>query len=339
MRKLAVIMAGGKGERFWPLSRVMHPKQFLKVNGDKELIENTFERVKDSFDDVLIVTTRLLEEKVKNRFPKVNIIAEPLGKNTAPCAAVATKFAEEHGYDLVALFPADHYISDVDGFLRNVDMAIAMAEQGYITTIGIKPTRPDTGFGYIERGDKLNDGVYKVIKFHEKPDVKLAESYLKSGRFYWNAGMFFWRRDVFFDELSRYAPSVYEPVRKYNLTEIERIYHEVPSISIDYALLEKTAKTVVVESEFFWEDLGSYIALERVLDKDEYNNVSVGEVVLLNSESNIVVSKHGLVAALGVNNLVIVHTDDVTLVLPKEMSQDVKKIVRLLRELKKDRYL
>ena len=339
MKRLGVIMAGGKGERFWPLSREKHPKQFLKIKGNKELIESTYERIKESFDDVLIVTTRILEDRVRERFPNTSIIAEPVGKNTAPCAAIATKFAEEHGFDIVALFPADHYIDGIDGFKDNVQNARKMAEEGFISTIGIKPTRPDTGFGYIERGEVIKEGIYKVRKFHEKPDRSLAEDYFKSGKFYWNAGMFFWRTDVFFNELKRFAPEIFEPVSRYNLSEIETIYKEVPSISIDYALLEKTDKTVVVESNFFWEDLGSYIALERVIEKDSGGNVVIGDAVFLDAGDNIVVSQDGLVAALGVENLVIVHTKDVTLVLPKDKSQDVKRIVRLLREQNKKKYL
>ena len=339
MRTLGVIMAGGKGERFWPLSREKHPKQFLKIKGDKELIENTFERIKKGFDEVLIVTTRVLENKVKERFPGVKVIAEPIGKNTAPCAAISTKFAKEHGFDIVALFPADHYIDGIEGFLDNVRVAINMAERGFISTIGIKPTRPDTGFGYIERGASLEKGVYRVLKFHEKPDRGLAESYLESGRFYWNAGMFFWRVDIFFSELEKHAPDIFQPIDRYDLGDIETIYMEVPSISIDYALLEKTDKTVVVESKFFWEDLGSYLALERVIDKDENENIIIGDAALLDANGNIVVAQDGIVAALGVENIVIVHTKDVTLVLPKERSQEVKRIVKLLREQNKEQYL
>lgn len=339
MKALGVIMAGGKGERFWPLSREHHPKQFLKIKGDRELIQSTYDRIKESFDDILIVTTKTLENKVKDRFPSVKVIAEPVGKNTAPCAAVSTKFASLNGFDTVALFPADHYIEGVKEFLGNVESALKMAEKGFISTIGIKPTRPDTGFGYIERGEPIEEGIYKVVKFHEKPNRELAESYFKSGNFYWNAGMFFWKVDIFFEELSKYAPRIFEVINKYKFSEIERIYDEMPSISIDYALLEKTDKTVVVESSFFWEDLGSYLALERVIDKDSNSNVVIGDYISLDAHNNIIVSQNGLVAVLGVKDLVVVHTKDVTLVLPKERSQEVKKIVKLLREQNKKEYL
>ncbi len=338
MKKLAVIMAGGKGERFWPLSREKHPKQFLRIKGDKELIEATVDRVSPLFDHILIVTTRKLEDKVRERFHNVSIIAEPVGKNTGPCAALATKFAEENGFKLVGVFPADHFIENIDGFNQNVRDALSMAERGFISTIGIRPTRPDTGFGYIERGDLIEDGVFKVVKFHEKPELAKAKIYLESGRFYWNAGMFFWKTDVFFEELARYAPSLMEPLKVHSVNEIDRIYEKMPSISIDYALLEKTTKTVVVESKFFWEDLGSYIALERVIEKID-KNVIIGESIQLDAEGNILISKGGLVAVLGLKDMVVVHTEDVTLVLPKNRVQEVKRIVKKLRDMGKTEYL
>ncbi len=339
MEKLAVIMAGGKGERFWPLSREDHPKQFLRIKGDKELIEAAVERVGGLFDHILIITTRKLEDKVRRRFKDVTVIAEPVGKNTAPCAAVATKFAEKNGFNLVGLFPADHYIENLDGFNKNVSDALRMAENGFISTIGIKPTRPDTGFGYIERGEMIEKGIYKVVKFYEKPEFERARDYLASGKFYWNGGMFFWRTDVFFDELAHHAPSVMEPLKEYPIEELELIYSKMPFISIDYALLEKTTKTVVVESRFFWEDLGSYIALERVIEKNSNSNVVVGESVELDARDNIIVSQNGLVAVLGIKDMVVVHTADITLVLPKDRVQEVKKIVKILREKGKTEYL
>jgi len=339
MRSIAIIMAGGKGERFWPLSREDNPKQFLRIKGDKELIEATYERTRPLFDHVVIVTTRRLEDKVRERFKDASIIAEPEGKNTGPCVAVATLFAKENGYSLVGVFPADHYIEGIDGFRNNVKDALSMAQKGFISTIGIRPNRADTGFGYIERGDKIQDGIYKVVKFHEKPELEKAKTYYSSGRFYWNAGMFFWKTDVFFEEVQHYAPFLLEPLKRYSLSNLEDIYKDMPSISIDYALLEKTKKAVVIESSFFWEDLGSYIALERVFEKNKMGNIDLGESIEIDARGNIIVSESGLVAVLGIEGLVVVHTKDVTLVLPKDRAQEVKNIVKKLREEGKKDYL
>lgn len=339
MRRLGVIMAGGKGERFWPLSRQAHPKQFLKIKGNKELIEAAVERIRELFDHILIITTKNLEQKIKQRFNGVSIIGEPVGKNTGPCATVATEFAREHGYDLMGVFPADHYIENLDGFARNVKDALRMAERGFIATIGIKPTRPDTGFGYIERGEVIEDGIFKVVKFHEKPELETAKTYVASGRFYWNGGMFFWSPDVFFDELIKFSPSLVKPLEEHSINNLEVIYDKMPSISIDHALLEKTTKSVVIESSFFWEDLGSYIALEKVARKNEDGNVVLGKSIELDAHNNIIVAEDGLVAVMGIEGVVVVHTPDVTLVLPKDKVQDVKKIVKRLREKGYNQYL
>lgn len=341
---VGAILAGGKGERFWPLSREKNPKQFLKIVGDKELIEMSYERVAGVVreGEIIFVTTKVLEDEVKKRFPSSKVIAEPVGRNTAPACAVANRYArDKYGDCIVGVFPADHYVKEVDRFVNTLKIGIKWAEKGYFVTLGIKPTRPETGYGYIERGEELEDRVFNVVKFHEKPKREVAEKYLKSGRFYWNSGIFLWRTDIFENALKEHLPELYKLIEEHGIEGegLYKVYENAPSISIDYGIMEKIDNMVVVETDFFWEDLGSYPALERILDKDEEGNIFLGEVVSLDSENNIAISKDGVIALLGVKDLVVVKTSDAVLVMPKEKSQDVKKILKILREKNLNKYL
>lgn len=341
---IGAILSGGKGERFWPLSRGRNPKQFLKIVGDKELIEMTYERIKGvvSKGEIIFVTTKVLEDEIKKRFPFSKVIAEPVGRNTAPACAVANRYArDKYGECIVGVFPADHYVKEVDRFVNTLKIGIKWAEEGYFVTLGIKPTRPETGYGYIERGEGLEDRVFKVVKFHEKPEREIAEKYLRSGRFYWNSGIFLWRTDIFEKALKEHLPELYKLIEKHGIEGegLYKVYEKAPSISIDYGIMEKIHNMVVVETDFFWEDLGSYPALERILDKDEEGNIFLGEVVSLESNNNIAISKDGIIALLGVKDLVVVKTSDAVLVMPKEKSQEVKKILKILKEKNLKKYL
>ncbi len=345
MKKAALIMAGGKGERFWPLSRQDNPKQFMKIVDNRELIALTVERLRHIFEEqaIFFVTTKRLSKRIGRLFPQAGLIAEPSGRNTLAACAVGTFAASSKAYELIGVFPSDHYIKNGQAFANTVNKAFSLAEQGYIVTIGIKPTRPDVGFGYIERDEVLNNfnSAFTVKKFHEKPDRETADKYLKDGNYYWNSGMFFWRADVFKEELKRLQPYIYKTFVKYsNITEhLNEIYSTLPSISVDYGIMEKTRKIAVIEAEFDWEDLGSYTALPRVIKEDVSGNIKKGDAVMLDCRDSIAVSEQGMIAAIGVSDLIIVHTNDVTLIVPKDRAQEIKKLLKKMRDEGKTAYL
>lgn len=340
----AGIMAGGKGERLWPLSRESHPKQFLKIGRKKTLIELTTERVESLVprENVIFITTEKLKHKFLEYFPGYRVLFEPVGKNTAAaCAFMAKVVQKVAGNDAVILMvPADHVIIDVDGFKKTVEFAVKIAKRGYLVTIGIVPDRPETGYGYIERDGIIEEWgdlkAFKVKKFHEKPDRERAVEYLNSGNFYWNSGMFVWSVRDILDAFKKHMPGLYALLEKYDLTRGEDLlafYGEVEEISIDYGVMEKAENIAVVEALFDWEDVGSFSSFDRVVDTDENGNVVIGDAVVLGGKNNIIVSDGGLVAIYNVQNMVVIHTGDVTLVIPRDDAQDVKKLLKEVRKI------
>ncbi len=343
MRIYAGIMAGGKGERFWPLSRESRPKQLLSLVTEKTLLEEAVERVKPLVgDNVFFITTKVLSDKIRSLYPNYPILVEPQGKNTAPCALYAAKWLlNSDPGALLALLPADHVIKNGKALCENLHFGAEFAEMGDFVTLGIKPTRPETGYGYIEAAEAIEEKgnlrAYRVRKFHEKPEREVAEQYIRAGNFYWNSGMFLFRPETLLEAMRKFAPEIWSVFEKYDiLTEDGKnaFYSEVPANSIDYAVMEKVNNIVVIEATFDWEDVGSFAALEKVLDSDPNGNVIKGEVIYLNANSNIALSEKGLVALYNVRDLVVVHTEDVTLVIPKEDSQKVKEILKELRKRK-----
>ncbi len=339
----AFILAGGRGERFWPRSRRHLPKQLLNIADSKTMIEKTVSRIKPltTRKRIFIVAgedTRNGLLNIKLDIPFNNYFFEPQGRNTAPAIGLGafTLFAFDPESVMIVL-PADHHIKDRNAFYRCVKKAVSIAVEGYLVTFGIVPTRSETGYGYIEPGKQIRDGVCVVKKFKEKPGQKKANEYTKK-RFLWNSGIFVWKTKNIIEEFKRFQPKFAKRMEQYVALKrkcekekmLEQIYDKTESISIDYAIMEKAADVAVIRASFGWDDVGTWSALERVLRRDENGNILVGDVVSIDTRNSIVVSNDGVVGTIGISNLVVVHTADATLILPKARAQEVKEIVRQL---------
>ncbi|MBU4201211.1 MAG: NTP transferase domain-containing protein [Verrucomicrobia bacterium] len=346
----AVILAGGRGERFWPLSTARQPKQLLSLVGKRTLIAAAVNHLKGLIpaNRIFIITHAdlvLPARRALPGFPHRNIIGEPFGRDTA--AAITLGAAIIKARDPRAIFcvlTADHIIGDVAIFRRTLIKAFrTVTTSNCLLTIGIQPTFPSTAFGYIEVGPRLSRPgsveIVNVRRFVEKPNRAKAARYLKTGRFFWNSGMFVWSLDAFEDALARFQPPlkklmnrVVPVVNTPRFASVLRAeYPRLKKISVDYAIMEKADNIVMARGTFAWDDVGSWSALENHFDKDDQHNVIIGRAVSLDASGNIVVSREGLVALIGVDNLVVVRTDHATLVCPKHRAQDVKRIVELLK--------
>jgi len=338
----AVIMAGGKGERFWPLSRERFPKQLLSLTGKKSLLQETVERIKPLIPprDILVVTRRPLARAIERQLPQVprkNIIYEPVGRNTAPCIGLAARMIK--GDVVMVVLPADHIITHRGKFLNTLKRAVTLAgEKDSLITIGVKPTYPATGYGYIEVGARERQQstrdkrqVFRVKRFVEKPDKKKAEKFLRTGRFFWNSGMFVWKKSVILDAIREYMPSLYRGLQRISLKNINKLYPGLPNVSIDYGVMEKAKNSLVILADFSWEDLGSWESLDKFLSRDRKKNAITGRVSMIDTGNCTMVNKKGLLSTIGVSDLIIVSTDDVTLVFPKGKGQQVKRLVEKLK--------
>jgi mannose-1-phosphate guanylyltransferase/mannose-6-phosphate isomerase len=350
----AVIIAGGKGTRFWPLSREAFPKQFLKLIGERTLLQETIQRLKGevSPSNTLIVTTKdqkdIVDWQLKELLGDVNCVVEPEGKNTAPAIALAAfKLFKKRQDALMLVLPSDHFVSDRDLFNQTLHKAIPFAEKGNIVTFGIKPARPETGYGYIKTGRRLSKDTFKVSAFVEKPDAKTAKAYIKEGSYYWNSGIFLFRAKDMLDEIKKYMPDMYNTftsiVKALNTKKedeaLKSIYRNLRDESIDYGIMEKSKKIVMTVADFPWSDLGSWSSLDEVMDKDEDGNVLIGNVVGIDCKDSIIFANKRLVAAIGLKNMVVVDTADATLITPKDKVQQVKQLVSKLKEEGKEEYL
>jgi len=348
----AVVMAGGKGERFWPQSRANHPKQLLRLIGNLTLLEQTVERLKPLVpeENILIITNQdyvaPMQSLLKN-LPEENIIGEPIGRDTAPCVALAAGIVRaKAGNDdaIMFLLPADHVIRNVEAMRNELqDCADLASEKDSIITIGVNPTSASTGYGYIKCGAQLPDGVntkfFKSLGFKEKPSIETAEKFVTAANYKWNSGMFIWSVKTIIDAFKQHAPHLYEMTQKlsdaYSKGNIEEAmadeYGKCDKISIDYAVMEKVENVIVAECIFDWDDVGSWTALRNQLRPNKDNNVVRGLFESIDSNNNIVVgdSKH-LVAAIDVEDLIIVHTDDATLVCNAKSAQRIKELVHTL---------
>jgi mannose-1-phosphate guanylyltransferase/mannose-6-phosphate isomerase len=350
----AVIMAGGKGTRFWPLSRETFPKQFLKIIGERTLIQETIHRlygeVKPS--NILIVTTTGQSDIVKWQLMEVlddvKCVIEPEGKNTAAAIALAAfKLHKKNPRALMLVLPSDHYITDTEGFRATVRRAAEEAQKGDIVTFGIKPARPETGYGYIKAGSRLRGGVSRVQKFVEKPALKTAKAFIKEGSYYWNSGMFLFKTSVIIEELKKYMPEMHKAFSGIRATlntkkedaALSGMYGSLDSVSIDYGIMEKSKKVVMVVAGFPWSDIGSWSALDEVLDRDTEGNISLGNVVGIDCSDSIFFGGGRLIAAIGLKDMVVVDTSDATLITPKDKVQKVKDLVGRLKEEGKEEYL
>lgn len=347
-----VILAGGVGSRLWPLSRELYPKQLLQLTAETSLLQTTVLRV-NSIPDVLspiIVVGEDHRFTTQNQIEELpgdldfKILLEPEGRNTAPAICGAVEYCCNNGREdaILLVLPADHIIRDVDAFLAAVEDAAKIATAGSVVTFGIEPKHPETGYGYIERGEGG-----KVASFKEKPNLAVAQEYLESGRYFWNSGMFAFSTATFREEMRLHAPAIFESMAGAVEKGVEdgrffrfdaELMAECPSDSIDYALMEKTSKASVVAADLGWSDIGSWQALWQVLDKDDAGNVCQGDVLLEDTRNCLVRSEDMLVAAVGMEDTLIVETADAILVAPLSRSQEVKKIVTHLKQKKRKEY-
>lgn len=347
----AVIMAGGAGTRFWPLSRESSPKQMLKIIGEDTMIRQTIKRLHGfvPYGNVSIVTSENLAfdlrfhlEELKKGKKHLKIIAEPFGRNTAAAIGLAAVCLEKIDPDsAMVVLPADHSICNEKAFIKTLKKAAECAEGGYLVTLGIKPTKPETGYGYIKAGTRCKgQDARKVEKFTEKPDIKTAQRYLADGNYLWNSGIFVWKVSVILDEIKRYMPSLYKGLLKIEKaigTEkekkaVEDVYSKLESISIDYGVLEKSKNVMVVPADFGWSDVGSWAVLDEVLTHDANGNIIKGNVINIESNDSLVFGSDRLVATVGLKDMIVVDTSDATLVCPKDKAQDVRKVVDELKK-------
>lgn len=348
----AFVLAGGRGTRFWPLSRRAHPKQLLDFTGEGPLLALTLERISGVIppERQWIITSEDLVEAVRRLAPNLppeQIIGEPVGRNTAPAVALAAALLETTapGSPFVML-PSDHLITQASTFHEDLREAIAAVQaREVLLTFGIEPDRPETGYGYIEaedEGTRLRD----VRAFVEKPDRPTAESYLASGRHLWNSGMFAWRADVLLaglrehePEMVRLAEMVAAAGTEGRQTALEEAYAEMRAVSIDYALMEKAGNVVVLPARFDWNDVGHWLAMRDLWRQDAEGNAARGQLLAKGSSDNIVFGENRLTALLGVSNLVVVHTEDVTLVCAADKAQELRAVLEELENRGEERYL
>lgn len=345
----AVIMAGGSGTRFWPLSRQGLPKQFLTLSGERSLIQSAFDRCQPTIPDerFWVVTNESMIDTTAEHLPGLppaHLLAEPCARNTAPCVGLAAMLLAAEDPDAIMLvMPADHIISPVEEFQDAVKTAVDVVTEDpeRLVLFGVPPTTPATGFGYIERKTELQSGVFEVASFREKPDRETAEEYIRQGTFYWNCGIFVWKAQTILDELEKHQPDITTHLNKlresissprWNETLAETFPH-MPPISIDYAVLEQSEKITVVEAPFGWDDVGSWEAMSRLHPPDKADNTIVGPACLVDSKDCIVRSVDGhVVTLLGMENCIVVHTPDATLVADRSDENAVRKLVATLKE-------
>jgi len=342
-----VIMAGGRGTRFWPSSRRQRPKQMLDIIGSKPMLQVTVDRLKKikCVEDIFIIAcpelTQVIREEIEGIHPD-NVLTEPSGKNTAPCIGLAALHLQKLKPDAVmGVFPADHMIVGHRKFEKALHTAKHLARKNpFLVTIGIEPTYPATGYGYIQfdpnsAEDYLN--AFKVKTFAEKPHLELAKRFLKSKDFLWNGGIFVWNVETFFDQIHLHMPDLADQLKRIGKRlakgqAIDTIWNQVNPESIDYGLMEKSDRIYVVQAEFRWSDLGSWDAVYDISPKSKGNNVVRGSGLVLDGENNFIQSNGRFTAILGANNLVVVNTEDATLVVPRDQVENVKKLVEYLEK-------
>ncbi len=357
-----VILCGGSGTRLWPLSRTAFPKQFLVLSGKTTLFQQSIERLQSlkkpsiTLNDTLIVTNEehrflVLDQLREMKEVKAQLLLEPIGRNTAPALTLAALQAVDQGEDpILVVTPADQTIQDQFAFTRSLHDSIEAASEGAIVVIGIKPNKPDTGFGYIKK-DKLENEYHAsiVLNFTEKPDQLTAESYLMSADYFWNGGMFVLRASIWLKAIQHFSSDIYEATLKaFNektnddlfIRPDENLFKMIPANSIDYAVIEKCPqsdfKVKMVELNAGWNDLGSWAAVWQAGDKDKNQNVTYGDTLLENTKNSLVYADHKLVSVVGVDNIVVIETSDAILVIDRNQSQEVKLLVKKLNAEKRE---
>ena len=372
----AVILAGGSGTRFWPLSREACPKQMLQIVGEDTLLRQTIKRISGFVvpENIWVVTTQDKAEDIRfhldpleSSVKGIQFIREPVGRNTAPAVGLAAIYLNRLSSESVMIvMPSDHAISETERFLNDLRVAIQGAEKDYLVTFGIKPSRPETGYGYIKIEDfsKMDlNGLRKVERFVEKPDIETAKTYASDGNYFWNSGIFVCKTSQILSEIESYLPSLYQTLRKIepllfipeepSLSQSRSgrgsgaicdpqwsmLYANLESISIDYGIMERSHRILMVPATFGWSDLGSWAALDEIVKKDGAGNILKGNTIDIDSKSSIIFSGERLIATIGLKNMVVVDTPDATLVTPKEKVQDVRKIVEVLRQSGREEHL
>ncbi len=345
----ALIMAGGIGSRLWPRSRIEHPKQFLDLTGDLTMLQQAQHRIRPIIlpEHTFVATNQRYVDIVGRQLPELprpNILGEPVGRGTAAAVGFAAIHIRQHNPDAVmAVLTGDHLIKKVDVFQQVLDAAAQSANKGWLVTLGIKPGYPETGYGYIERGEHLTaingHEVVEVARFVEKPNYARAEVYLKSGNYAWNSGMFIWRVDRILEEMAAQMPALYAGLVKIEQSlgtpqadeTLARVFPQLPNQTIDYGIMENAEKVAMLPVDIGWNDVGSWSAVYDVLPRDPRNNAVVGSHISPDTKNSLVYSPKRLVATIGLDDVVIVDTDDVLLVCPRSRSQEVKKIVDMLK--------
>jgi mannose-1-phosphate guanylyltransferase/mannose-6-phosphate isomerase len=358
----AVIMAGGSGTRFWPLSREKMPKQLLKIGSADTLIQQTVDRILPLIkrEDIFVVTNQAISDEINIQLSAkfgeewgMNFILEPEAKNTAPALGLAALHLNRIDPDgIMVVFSADHSIRKANVFLSLLRKAGDAAANDYLVTLGITPDRPETGYGYIKAGESCQEvtgdsGVCRVEAFVEKPNIEVARGYLKEGRYYWNSGIFIWKTSTLLREIEKHAPALHKglmEIQKSIGTDkesevITRVFSKLESISIDYAVMEMTDRAAVIPADIGWSDVGSWTALDDVSERDASGNVISGNVIDIGSRDSIIYAEKRLVATIGLKDAVVVDTPDATLVCSKERAQDVKKVVDEIKRRKSGEHL
>ena len=346
-----VIMAGGSGTRFWPLSRNNNPKQLLNIIGEKSMLQITIDRLLKlkKIEDIFIITRSDLATQIIdkiNGIPQENIIIEPEGKNTAPCIALAAlRVAEQNENAIMGVFPADHLVIGHKEFEKAINTSIRIAKDNQgLVTLGMQPSFPSVAYGYIQHkveSIKDHSNAFRVKAFAEKPHLDLAKRFLKSKDFLWNGGIFIWSINVFMNSLNKHMPELYDSMIKIKQCinkgdNFNEIWHNISPESIDYGLMEKSDNIYVVKAKFEWSDLGSWNVIHEISPKNKERNTIIGDGIIVEGNNNFLQSNGQFVALLGVDNLVVVGTDDAILVVNKERVEEVKKIVRYLKDNKKE---
>lgn len=350
----AFVLAGGSGTRLWPLSRKSYPKQFMKIEGGKSFLQQTIERLLPVIppEDIIVITNDDYKFHVMSSLnslplptprPEFNIILEPVGRNTAPAIALGVKYCmEQLGCDekeVVFICPSDHIIRPPEMFAGQIAIAENLAKEGYIVTFGVKPDRPETGYGYIKAAIQKaeacsrNPTGLKVEEFIEKPDLETAKQYVNGGNYFWNSGMFAFAIDTIMDEFERHKPEIRGHLNL-SFDELLKDFHRMPDISIDYAVAEKSDRVVTLPIDLYWNDIGSWDSLSDLMEKDVDGNIKKGDVLTLDTNNTFILGNNRLIAAIGIDNCLIVDTDDALLIAKKGQAHKVKDLVQSLKEKK-----